>query len=54
VPTERPAVGSITQSALYDVHKRLLALEVAVENFKPVYEGLASYVQANEDMHAAS
>ena len=50
VATERPAVGTITQDALYDVHKRLLALEVEVTNFAPVVQALQSYVDAHEDM----
>ena len=54
VPTERPAVGSITQSALYDVHQRLLALEVEVTRFAPVVASLEAYAAANEDMHNAA
>ena len=50
VATERPAVGTITQDALYDVHKRLLALEVEVTNFSPVVQALQSYVDAHDDM----
>jgi hypothetical protein len=47
-------VEPITQSALYDVHKRLLALEVEVARFAPVVASLEAYAAANEDMHNAA
>ena len=40
-------VEPITQSALYDVHKRLLALEVEVARFAPVVASLEAYAAAN-------